>query len=119
MKTKFTLLAAMLVAFFFTKAQQVPNGGFENWGTYAPTSWTTYEQLLSGLVSGFATKDTVDYVSGHASVKLRSDSVAFAPQQGVLSGIVSLGTGASIGGPPVYYGIAFPNRPDTLIFNYK
>ncbi len=121
MKTKFTLLAVMIMAFFFTNAQQVPNNSFETWTApgYAPDGWVTLEQLFNGFISGFAFKDTVNFIDGNASIKLVSDSTSLDPTQGVIAGIVSLGSAHTVANVPVYTGIPFPYRPDTIIFDYQ
>ncbi|MCW5907932.1 MAG: T9SS type A sorting domain-containing protein [Chitinophagales bacterium] len=119
MKTKFTLLTAFVATFVALNAQQVPNGGFENWGiSYKPDGWATVDGIF-GSPLGFTTKDTVDKVEGSASIKLVSDSLSLVPQAGVIPGLASLGTATYAGGQPAFYGIPFAFRPDTLFFSYK
>ncbi len=119
MKAKFTLVLLFVAAFLGSQAQQVPNGGFNSWGTYAPTGWTTYEAIF-GAPLGLATKDSVDKAEGTASLKLRSDSVVVAPQYGVISGGVGVG-GAVAGAAPGFTGIAFLSVliHCSLIINYS
>lgn len=120
MKTKFTLIASMLVFFFGVNAQQLSNPGFETWtDPKNPDGWTTFASLV-GAPIGLATKDTADKVQGTASVKIKTDSIQAGPQGTILlAEVVSLGTGQyappSINFTPVY----FPFRPDTLFFAYK
>lgn len=119
MRTKFTLLSALVVAFFALNAQQVPNGGFETWSNaYTPTGWATVDGLF-GSSLGFTTKDTADKVEGTTSIKVKSDSLAAVPQAGVVPGLVSLGTASYVAGQPSFKGIPFAFRPDTLRFAYK
>jgi hypothetical protein len=120
MKSKFTLVAALMVAFIALKAQQIPNGGFENWTvSYKPDNWATVDGLF-GSPLGFTTKDTADKVEGSVSIKLTSDSLSLAPQAGVVPGLVSLGSATySPTTGPQFFGIPFTYRPDTLFFSYK
>jgi hypothetical protein len=119
MKSKFTLVAALVVAFFAVNAQQIPNAGFETWSSATnPDGWATVDGIF-GSPLGFASKDTADKVELTASIKLKSDSLAAVPQAGVVPGLVSLGTASYVGGQPTFYGIPFAFRPDTLFFSYK
>jgi hypothetical protein len=119
MKTRFTFIVALIVACFAAKAQQVPNGGFENWtNDYTPTSWTTVDALFGGSL-GFTSKDTVDKVQGNASLKLVSDSLSLAPSAGVIPGLASLGTGVYSPPTPSFSGVPFAFRPDTIFFAYE
>ncbi len=119
MKSKFTLVAALMVAFFAVNAQQVPNAGFEDWAvSYKPDNWATVDGIF-GSPLGFTTKDTADKVEGSASIKLVSDSLSLVPQAGVVPGLASLGTASYVGGQPSFFGIPFTYRPDTLFFSYK
>ena len=121
MKTRFTLLILLVAALFTAEAQQVPNAGFDNWAvSFTPDNWTTVDALFGGPL-GFAFRDSLDKVSGAASIKLVSDSLSLAPQAGVIAGLVSLGSGSYTPGPnpPKFFGIPFAFRPDTLFFGYK
>lgn len=121
MKTKFTLLAALLVAFFGASAQQPLNASFDTWTSPAtPDNWTTADGLF-GMPLGLSFRDTADKVDGPASLKLVSDSIAVAPSAGVIPGLVSYGTAVYTPGPvpPAFFGLPFAFRPDTLFFSYK
>lgn len=118
MKSKFTLLAALMVAFFAVNAQQVPNGGLNSWtNSLAPDGWTSYDAMFG--TSLFVSQDTSNKVEGSSSAKIVSDSVSFAPQYGVVSGAIIAGTGSATGGQPTPNGLPFTFRPDTLFFSYK
>lgn len=121
MKAKFTLLAALLVAFFGASAQQPLNSSFDTWTSPAtPDNWTTADGLF-GIPLGLSFRDTADKVDGPASLKLVSDSIAPAPSAGVIPGLVSYGTAVYTPGPtpPAFFGLPFAFRPDTLFFSYK
>ncbi len=119
MKTKFTLLTALVVAFFALNAQQVQNGSFETWTSpSAPDGWATLDAIIPPIApSGLSMKDTVDKVDGAASVKLTSTYIALAND--TVPGMLSLGTGFFNGASPQFYGTPFAYRPDTLFFSYK
>ena len=122
MKTKFTLLAVLMVALSSLNAQQIPNSGFETWtGAGVVSGWATMESIFAGFgVSGFTFKDSVDKAAGSASAKIVTDTVAGQPQAGIVSGFVSTGIGTYVPAQPIAFtGIAFTGRPDTLIFSYK
>ena len=118
MKKVFTLFAAIaLTASSF--AQQVPNGGFETWTNATnPDSWNTLSNIFGPGVNYFAVKDTSagNFVQGTASLRLRTDSV---PGQGILRSYVGLGTATAPTGVPVFTGVAYTKRPDSLYFDYK
>jgi hypothetical protein len=117
MKIKFTLLAVLLSSFFIGKAQQVPNGSFENWSNeYTPVGWTGVEVLLQDLIpwqaSYFTFKDTTTFTEGTASIAIMADTIPGAPTFGVLPGVASLGIGILNGTSPTFDGIPFIYRPD-------
>ncbi|MDB5282034.1 MAG: hypothetical protein JWO06_1109 [Bacteroidota bacterium] len=120
MKTKFTLVALLTVGFFYAQAQQPPNAGFNTWdNSYTPTGYMTNDALF-GSALGFTFQDNVDFVEGTSSLELKSDSLSFAPSAGVVSDIVSSGTGTySPNTGPQYSGVPFAFRPDTIFFDYK
>lgn len=122
MKKLYFSIAMMAAVSSF--AQQISNGGFENWsGTpRRPTGWVTVESLSGGQISGLSSKDSVapNFTEGLAAIRLNTDSVA-VPGQGtnLIPGFVSYGSGnASLSGINLY-GVPFTNRPDTLRFSYK
>jgi len=119
MKAKFTLLAILAVAFFSTKAQTIPNAGFETWTSpLNPDGWSTISSAF-GFNLGLCKKDSLDKVVGANSVNVYADSIPGQPGYGVVSGVVSTGTASAAGGPPTFAGIPFAFRPDTLFFAYK
>lgn len=126
MKAKFTLLTILAITFFSVKSQMIqpPNDTFQNWtvSPYAPDSWCTYSSI-AGANLGLSIKDVNpnDSYYGGVSVELISDSIQSASQEGVVGGILSLGTGklTSDSTPPDFYGIPFSYRPDTVYAIYK
>ena len=119
MKIKFTLLSVFMAVIFNSSAQQIPNGGFENWSNaVTPTYWTGIEDILQSPNNIFTFKDTVDFYEGHSSLKLISDSLASMPANGVIAGLISLGSGSLSNGLS-FHGIPFTFRPDTFFFDYK
>jgi hypothetical protein len=119
MKTRFTLLAVIIAAFFSASAQQIPNGGFENWtNAVTPTGWTSIEDVVQSATSIFTYEDTIDYYQGHASLKLVSDSLYLEPSKGVIGAFISLG-GVNLGSQLSFNGIPFAFRPDTFFFAYQ
>jgi hypothetical protein len=119
MKTKFTLLAFLVAAFFAASAQTIPNAGFETWTSpLNPDGWATYSSAF-GTNIGLAAKDTADKAVGTSSIRIYNDSVPGQPAYGVVGGLVSLGS-ASFGAQGASFkGVPFPYRPDTLFFAYK
>jgi hypothetical protein len=119
MRTKFTLLAILAVAFFSTNAQVVPNSSFETWTSpNNPDGWSTYSSGFGANI-GLAFKDTADKVVGNASIKITCDSVPGQPNYGVIAGLVSTGSLTFGAQGPAFTGIPFAFRPDTLFFAYK
>ena len=119
MKIKFTLLVSLIAVLFKVNAQQIPNGGFENWtNAVTPTSWTGIEDIIQSPNNLFTFKDTVDFYEGRSSLKLVSDSLASMPANGVIAGLISLGSG-SLNNGLSFHGIPFAFRPDTFFFDYK
>src|SRR4051812_19713958 len=117
MNSKFTWLVLFITLSLSTFAQQIPNPGFDLWTVdpLAPNSWSTYESAF-GMPLGLAKKDSVDKLTGTASVSLFSDSIPGFPQYGVFPGIVSLGSVDASMGAPEFSGIPFAFRPDTIYF---
>lgn len=117
MKTRFTLLALMLIAFGFTQGQawQVPNGNLETWGAYSPQGWASYESVNSTSLIGLTVLDT-NTLDGSKAIRIRTDSIAVAPSYGVVKGFLSLGTANNQG---QLFGIPFTFRPDTLFIDYE
>jgi hypothetical protein len=124
MRTKFTLLAALMVAFFSVNAQQqVPNPGFDTWTDVKnPDGWATWESAF-GTPLGVTSRDSVDKILGSASVKIKTDSIQAGPTKRLIAGFVSTGTG-SYSPPPngpglVLSGTPFTSRPDSIYFFFK
>lgn len=119
MKAKFTLLAILVVAFFSGQAQTIPNAGFETWTSpLAPDGWATYSSAY-GVNIGLVAQDTVDKAVGTSSIRIYNDSVAGQGSLGVVPGVASLGSGTAGAQGPIFKGVPFPYRPDTLFFAYK
>ncbi len=122
MKTKFTLVVAMVVAFFAANAQNINNGGFENWTGSRPTNWYTIDQILTQFGetgTKFVTKDSAsNKVEGTYSAKLYTDTSVVASR--LLPGILSIGSVAYANGIGIYTnGVPFTSRPDSLKFSFK
>lgn len=119
MKTKFTFLALLTIAFFSAQAQVIPNAGFETWTSpLNPDGWATYSSAF-GFNIGLCAKDSVDRVVGQNSVKVYADSIPGQPSYGVIGGVVATGTATAGAQGPQFKGIPFAFRPDTLFFAYK
>ncbi|MCW3128132.1 MAG: C-terminal target protein [Bacteroidetes bacterium] len=98
-------------------AQQVPNGGFENWNdSLNPIGWNTLANYYAPL-SVYAVRDTLPqtHTEGLASIKMHTDTVG---GQGQLRSYLGLGTITLAVGPPTYSGVAYAKKPDTLFFDY-
>lgn len=119
-KLYFSIVMMISVSSF---AQQVSNGGFENWsGTPSrPTGWVTIASLTGGGAPTLAVKDTTpgNFVEGVASIKLSTDTISSPQGDLLVAGIASYGGGLFTGTNIVFYGVPFTNRPDTLRFLYK
>lgn len=115
MKTKFTLLIFLAVAFYCGKAQQVPNNRFNTWTSdLNPDGWVTLDELI-GQQLGLATEDNTDTVNG-PSLKLATTDEPTQNGEVAFAGLVSLGTGSLnlTTGAASFDGIYFPYRPDTI-----
>ncbi len=121
MKTKFTLLVFMAVAFFGASAQQITNGGFENWTSTSPAypvNWDTYDHLVQTVGMGaipvkeWCVKDSTpaNVYAGNSSARLMTDSTS--PPVNKVPGFVTNGTiGLGGNGVPYQYGWPFTGRP--------
>ncbi|HLP49431.1 MAG TPA: T9SS type A sorting domain-containing protein [Chitinophagales bacterium] len=119
MKTKFTFLALLTIAFFSAQAQVIPNAGFETWTSpLNPDGWSTYSSAF-GFNLGLCGRDSVDRVVGLSSAKVYADSVPGQPAYGVVAGALATGSASAGAQGPQFNGIAFAFRPDTLYFAYK
>ena len=121
MKKLYFSIAMMVSVSSF--AQQISNGGFENWsGTPSrPTGWVTIASLTGGGAPTLAVKDTTpgNFVEGLASIKLSADSIPTPGGNILAAGLASYGSGVFTGTNIIFYGVPFTNRPDTLRFFYK
>jgi hypothetical protein len=119
MKARFTLLAALFVAFFSAQAQTIPNAGFETWTSpLNPDNWSTYSSAF-GFNLGLCAKDSLDKVVGNNSVRVYADSIPGQPAYGVIAGVVATGTASAGAQGPKFSGIPFAYHADTLFFAYK
>jgi hypothetical protein len=120
MKSKFTLVAVLLVAFFAVNAQQLNNAGFETWTSpNNPDSWATWEST-TGVPLGLVKKDTATKVEGTASIQIKTDSVQAGPNKLLIAGFAFYGTTSYAPPAPVsFVDAAFAYKPDTLWFAYK
>lgn len=126
-KAKIFLFIVFATSFLTGFAQQVPNGGFENFTTpFEPAGWSSLEDILQNIIdvqnSIFTFKDTTTYTQGHASLKLFTDTVpGYGSTFGKQAGLISLGTESlnSVTGQISFTGIGFTYRPDSFIFDYK
>lgn len=124
MKTKFTLLLLMF-AFFGLNAQQLPNGGFENWTNNEPDGWGTIDQLLAsfGETANMVSQDNSagNYAEGLAAAKLTSTNSTAASR--VLPAMLSAGAiiYGTVGGQPSILPVGRPYtaRPDSITAVYK
>lgn len=119
MKARFTLLAALFVAFFSAQAQTIPNAGFETWTSpLNPDNWSTYSSAF-GFNLGLCAKDSLDKVVGNNSVRVYADSIPGQPAYGVIAGVVATGTASAGAQGPQFKGVPFAYHADTLFFAYK
>ena len=78
MKTRFTLLAVLLTAYFTGFAQQPANGSFETWtNAYTPAGWVTTDDLIAGLLGPpasptFVSEDLTTFTDGISLSKIRN-----------------------------------------------
>ncbi len=121
MKKLYTALAMMFTVASF--AQQISNGGFENWsGTPSrPTGWSTVESATGGAVTGVTFKDTTlpNYIQGTASIRLKSDSVNSPIGRVLIDGIAVYGNVTATLSGLSFSGIPFTGRPDTVKFFFR
>ena len=121
MKKVFTIFALVAISLgsFAQTIDTIPNGSFENWTSPTnPDQWSTLANIFGPSVSYFAVQDTTaaNVIAGTSSLKMRTDSV---PSQGILRSYVGLGSASAPTGAPVFTGVAYSKRPDTLYFAYK
>lgn len=122
MKKTFTLIAIMAL-FFSVRAQQLQNGGFENWTGNNPDNWYNIDALTGqfGLTTDLVQQVTINVPIGTYCVKLLNDSVII-PGQGatVLPGILSAGPLSLSQTEGIVWGkLPYAFRPDSLSFLFK
>jgi len=119
MKAKLIPALMLLIACTSLHAQQIPNGGLNNWtNPLQPDSWTDIDFLVPLSISATVFQDTVDKVEGTASAKLVTDTIPGFSVNGLVPGIISLGSG-NLNSGITFTGIPYTGRPDTLFFYYK
>ena len=123
MKTRFTLLLALVAMFLSTNAQQLTNAGFNTWTNASnPDGWSTWATAtiaFGGIGGALATRDTADKVEGSASVKIITDSVQAGPSKQLIPGIANYGAFFYTPPSPRLLGTPYTFRPDTILFGYK
>ena len=110
-KTLYTIIALILVA-SISKAQLIPNGGFENWtsmGTYNnPDGWDQLNSTTSAMSVYTCEKGTPGTV-GTSYLKLTSKTITGGVAPGIaVSGVINTSTFQP------QSGFAFTNRPANL-----
>ena len=119
MKKVFTLIAGVALS-IGAFAQQIPNGGFENWTSpLNPDSWSTIASAYGGAAgTTLVTKDVSagNHVQGLASMHIINDTVPLAGMN--IIGECGLG-GNSTANNLTFFGYAYTKRPDTMFFYYK
>lgn len=125
MKKTLTILILLVLGCAHLYAQNIPNGGFENWidTSYAkPVDWGPLDELVRGAGDNtvFTYKETNDPGQGNSSIKIVSTLSPLQPAW-PLPGVVGLGNCYlnTPSGSPAWTGIAFANRPDSLFFLAK
>lgn len=134
MRKIFTLfLSAVLVSNCAFGQAAIPNGDFENWnnsnGADHPTTWSTSDQIVTGLPFGLSSPGTItqetdpaNVASGISSVLLTTKAVAIPTLGNVtFAGSMTLGSyGFNLSGFQVTLGgVAYSDRPDSIEFSYK
>jgi hypothetical protein len=134
MRKIFTLfVSAALMSNFALGQAAIPNGDFENWnnsnGADHPSTWSTSDQIVTGLPFGLSSPGTItqeinpaNVASGTSSVLLTTKSVAIPTLGNVtFAGSMTLGSyGFTLSGFQVTLGgVAYTDRPDSVEFSYK
>jgi hypothetical protein len=128
MKKVFTLLAAIVLS-VGSFAQQIPNGGFENWtiNPNAPDYWGTYGNITGAGVMGFtfpyfAIKDTStgNHPQGLSSLKLITDTLPAFANGTLLPSVACIGSMSLDANNRFHYiGIPYTKRIDSIYWDYK
>ena len=118
MKKLFILFASIVLS-AGAFAQQVPNGGFENWNdSIEPIGWNTFASAtgFGPNYTRFAVKDTSAqaHIAGLVTLRMKTDT---AQPQGITRSYVGLGT-IAVAGAPTFTGTAYTKKPDTLFLSY-
>ena len=113
MKKTFSIALLIILISAISKAQLIPNSGFENWtsmGSYNnPDSWSTLNDMTTPLSTYTCVKGTPG-TSGAAYIKLTSRTVT---GMGVMPGIAVCGMVDMVTMQPTS-GFAFSDRPQSL-----
>ncbi len=115
MKKLLLSLILLCICLQISKAQNIPNAGFENWTATGP-----FERPDNWDSSPKVSKST-DAHSGTYAIKLLTDTFTI-PQSGnvdTIPGIINTGTQSSGPGNPGIKGYAFAARPDSLTGWFK
>ncbi len=119
MKHLFTIALATVLCVTLSKAQIIPNGGFENWtgnNFPHPVSWFGTDSATAGFgVSGTIQKST-DAHSG--SFAVRSEAKYLSAFGSVVPGLCTTGD-IDLLAEEVYNGPAYTERPDSIVGWYK
>lgn len=125
MKKQFLLLAGAIFTASTLFAQQVNNGGFENWtNADSPDNWGSYSKMaaangLSGWGLESENTDPAFVAEGSSSILIKTDSVTIPGQGTVLfSGFATYGSLVLAGSSPAEYGTPFTYRPDSIKMSF-
>lgn len=126
MRTKSSLFLAVIfgiISVFQLNAQQVPNGGFENWIDYGafeePEEWQTPNQVTSPL-NIFTVEKTTDAIAGNYAARLESKELMggmFVAPGAVTLGIFEINLVTQTG--IITGGIPYNERPEKLKGYFK
>ncbi|MCS6935066.1 MAG: T9SS type A sorting domain-containing protein [Chitinophagales bacterium] len=118
---KFLSLPVCSFIILSLSAQQPTNGGFNTWTNPTnPDGWATWSTAFPGYAASLVSQDNTNKTEGTSSVKIMTDSIMAGPTLRLVQGFISLGSASYTPGSSIKFtGIAFPFRPDTIIFSYQ